>query len=103
MVRTVILIFCLTIICHSQNFPLKVSANDRYLVDQNNSPFFLNADAAWSLIAQTTYSDADYYLSNRHFKGFNGVLINLIEHHFADLPILHFQHQTKTIFFMPIQ
>ena len=30
--------------------PLKVGANKRYLVDQNNVPFLMQGDAAWSLI-----------------------------------------------------
>jgi hypothetical protein len=64
-------------------YPLKISTNGRYLVDQNNQPFFLSGDAAWSLIAQLTVSDVDYYLSNRQQKGFNTVLVNLLEHQFA--------------------
>ncbi len=67
-------------------YPLKVSANGRYLVDQNNQPFFLTGDAAWSLIVQLTNEDAAYYLTNRQQHGFNTVLVNLIEHRFASNP-----------------
>ena len=64
-------------------FPLKLSANNRYLIDQNNTPFFLSGDTAWSLIAQLTKPDIDYYLDNRKQKGFNAILVNLLEHQFA--------------------
>ena len=46
-------------------------------------PFLLQGDAAWSLIANLTSEDAEIYLKNRHAKGFNAVLVNLIEHKFA--------------------
>ncbi|MDH3251986.1 MAG: DUF4038 domain-containing protein, partial [Ignavibacteria bacterium] len=65
------------------NYPLRISSNNRYLEDQSGIPFLLNAEAAWSLMAQLTYADADYYLTNRAQKGFNGVLVNLIEHMFS--------------------
>lgn len=64
-------------------YPVKLSANGLYLTDQGNRPFFMNGDAAWSLIAQLSQADADTYLSDRAQKGFNLVLVDLIEHQFA--------------------
>jgi len=64
-------------------FPLKMSESRRYLVDQNNRPVFWSGDAAWSLIAQLTREDVDLYLDNRQQKGFNVILVSLIEHKFA--------------------
>lgn len=64
-------------------YPLKISANGRYIVDQNNQPVFFSGDAAWSLIVQLVDSDVDYYLSNRQQKGFNAIVVNLIDHAFA--------------------
>ncbi len=63
--------------------PLRVSENHRYLVDRAGTPFLLQGDAAWSLIANLTKEDAETYLRNRKAKGFNAVLVNLIEHKFA--------------------
>ncbi len=63
--------------------PLRVSGNQRYLIDRHDVPFLLQGDAAWSLIANVTKEDAATYLKNRHAKGFNAVLVNLIEHKFA--------------------
>lgn len=64
-------------------FPLKISPNSRYLVDQNDTPFFLNGDTPWSLIAEVSKEDAVAYLDNRQAKGFNTILVNLLEHKFA--------------------
>ena len=64
-------------------YPLKVSSNGRYLVDQNGTPFRTQGDAAWSLVANLTYAEADAYLTNRAAKGFNTVNVSLLEHKFA--------------------
>ncbi|HXQ93283.1 MAG TPA: glycoside hydrolase family 140 protein [Nitrososphaerales archaeon] len=71
---------------HSAKYPLKISDNKRYLVDQNGSPFLLQGEAAWSLIARATKEDVETYLKNRAEKGFNTVLVNILEHWFADKP-----------------
>ncbi len=67
-------------------YPLKISTNSRYLVDQENSPILLQGDAAWSLIARSTKEDVELYLRNRSQKGYNTILVNLIEHWFAEKP-----------------
>jgi hypothetical protein len=73
----------LPIVQKSSSYPLKISADQRYLVDQSNHPFFWSGDAAWSLIAQVSKEDAVYYLEDRRQKGFTIVLVNLIEHKFS--------------------
>jgi Protein of unknown function (DUF4038)/Putative collagen-binding domain of a collagenase len=69
-------------------FPLSVSPSRRYLVDANQTPFLIHGDAGWSVIAQLTREDAEIYLEDRRRRGFNLVLINLLEHWFADHPPL---------------
>jgi hypothetical protein len=64
-------------------FPLKVSKNRRYLVDQRGRPFRIQGDSAQSLIANLTYAEADTYFTDRCRKGFNTVNINLLERKFA--------------------
>ena len=64
-------------------YPLKISANGRYLEDQNDQPVFWSGDTAWSLIVQGTVEDIDVYLANRQQKGFNVILVNLIDHRFG--------------------
>ncbi len=66
------------------DYPVKLSTDGSYLVDQSNRPFFINGDTAWSLIAQLSKQDAELYLSDRAAKGFNVVLVSLIEHSFAN-------------------
>lgn len=67
----------------SYAYPLKISANHRYLVDQNNKPFRIQGDSAQSLIANLTAAEVESYLLDRQAKGFNTVNINLLEHKFA--------------------
>ncbi len=65
---------------------LRVGANRRYLIDQNGAPFLLQGDAAWSLIVAMSDAEVEQYLRNRREKGFNTVLVELIEHRFAKKP-----------------
>lgn len=64
-------------------FPIRLSSDATYLVDQNARPFFINGDAAWSLIAQLSDEDAEIYLADRAARGFNTVLVSLLERKFA--------------------
>lgn len=64
-------------------FPLAVDAGKRYLVDANGKPFLMHGDTAWSLIADLTREEADVYLTDRRKRGFNTILVNLIEKKYA--------------------
>lgn len=64
------------------SYPLRVGADHRHLVDQAGRPFLLQGDAAWSLISGLTREEAEQYLENRRQKGFNAVIVNLIEHQY---------------------
>jgi hypothetical protein len=65
-------------------FPLRVAAGRRHLEDRNGRPFLLHGDTAWSLIAQLRLEEAEAYLQDRRARGFNAILVNLIERKFAD-------------------
>jgi hypothetical protein len=65
------------------SYPLKASSNGRYLVDQDGRPFFIVGDSAQSAIANLTYPEAQFYLTDRASRGFNTVNVNLIEHKFG--------------------
>jgi Protein of unknown function (DUF4038)/Putative collagen-binding domain of a collagenase len=69
-------------------YPLKVEAGKRYLVDQRNTPFLMQGDAAWSLIVQLNDTDVKKYLANRRQKSFDTIMVNLLEHKFCDHPPL---------------
>lgn len=63
-------------------FPLTVGPDQRHLLDQNNRPFLVVGDAPWSLMTAATKSEAEAYLEDRRQRGFNAVLVNIIEHYF---------------------
>lgn len=67
-------------------FPVRVSANGRYLEDASGKPFLLHGDTAWSFMVQLNKEAAEEYLENRRQKGFNAILVNLIEYFYADNP-----------------
>jgi hypothetical protein len=56
-------------------WPLKASANRRYLVDQNNVPFLLMGDASHSLIGAISATDMVTYMSTRSSQGFNAIQV----------------------------
>jgi hypothetical protein len=51
-------------------YPIRVSPNGRYFVDQAGEPFFWLGDTAWPLFAQYSREEAKTYLENRSAKGF---------------------------------
>jgi hypothetical protein len=67
-------------------FPLKAAENGRFLVDQKGRPFLVTGDSPWSLIVQPREEEIDHYLDDRARRGFNAVLVNLIEHKFCSHP-----------------
>src|SRR5262249_56230373 len=56
-------------------WPLKASANRRYLVDQNNVPFLLIGDASHSLISAVSPTDMVTYMTTRASQGFNAIQV----------------------------
>jgi hypothetical protein len=65
---------------------LHVGPDPRFLVDGGGRPFLLVGDAAWSLIAQLDLPEAEIYLQDRADRGFNLVMVNLIEHLYCSNP-----------------
>src|SRR4051794_25511277 len=54
------------------------------LVDAAGAPVWLQGEAAWSLLVRLDDDEVDAYLADRRARGFNALLVNLIEHKFAD-------------------
>lgn len=52
-------------------FPLKLSANHRYLVDGNGRPFLMVGDTPQGLMGRLTEQEAEYYFADRESHGFN--------------------------------
>src|SRR5262245_1164875 len=59
-------------------YPLKKSANGRYLADQNNVPFLIVGDSPQALMVNLTTNDAGLFFTDRSTLGFNTVWINLL-------------------------
>src|SRR5262245_29996919 len=63
---------------HVPAYPLKKSANCRYLVDQKDVPFLIAGDSPQALMVNLSEADAELYYANRRSHGFNAVWINLL-------------------------
>jgi len=64
---------------------MALDANKSHLVNTfTNKPVFITGEAAWSLIAQPSDADVDTYLEDRASRGFNAIIVNLIEHQYSD-------------------
>lgn len=63
-------------------YPLRIGPTRRYLVDAAGRPFLIHGDTAWSLISALNREEVERYLANRQAKGFNSIIVNLIEHKF---------------------
>ena len=63
-------------------FPLRRAG--ACLVDAGGAPVWLHGEAAWSLVVQPDDAELARYLADRRARGVNALVVNLIEHKFAD-------------------
>lgn len=66
----------------AETYPVKLAPDHRHLVTQSGIPYLVQGDAAWSIISGLTNEEAESYLEDRRQKGFNSIIVNLIEHKF---------------------
>ena len=59
-------------------YPLKVSANNRYLVDQNDVPFLMVGDSPQALVGNLSPTEAAFFMNNRRRYGVNTLWVNLL-------------------------
>ena len=55
-------------------------------MDAAGRAFLIHGDTAWSLIAQLTREQVDLYLGDRRARGFNTILVSLIENYYSAKP-----------------
>jgi hypothetical protein len=60
------------------HFPLRISENHRYFVDQDGKPFLYHADTGWQIFLQLTTVEAVEYMSYRKAQGFNAIQVQLV-------------------------
>jgi hypothetical protein len=58
-------------------FPLRPSANNRFLVDADGKPFLMVGDSPQNLIVNLSVPDAAEFLANRRSYGVNALWVNL--------------------------
>jgi hypothetical protein len=64
---------------------MTLSRDKTHLINSfTNKPVFITGEAAWSLIAQLSSEEAEVYLADRERRAFNAIIVNLIEHQYAD-------------------
>src|ERR1044071_8688692 len=62
-----------------------LSADRKYLVNAaTRQPVFITGEAAWSLLVQLNDADTLTYLRDRSARGYNAIIVNLIEHLYSD-------------------
>ena len=66
-----------TPVAGSPVYPLKASANKRYLVDQNNVPFLITGDSPQGLMALSP-TDMQTFLTSRKAAGINTIWVSLL-------------------------
>jgi hypothetical protein len=81
--KITLLVLCFLIIQNitaqtNTKFPLKISANGRYLTDSNDKPFLYVAETPWCLISNLTKEEVDEFLDIRIKQGFNTIQIHLL-------------------------
>jgi hypothetical protein len=59
-------------------FPLQLSVNKQFLVDQNQQPFLIKEFSAWGLIQALSEKDEAAFLDSIKQKGFNTVLTSIL-------------------------
>lgn len=67
-------------------FPFRASPNGRYLIDTVGNPVLFRGDEAWDLPTQLSLTEVRQYLDDRQARGFNAILVELIESYFSQSP-----------------
>jgi hypothetical protein len=57
---------------------VRVSDNNRYLIGDDDAPFFYLADTSWGLFYNASFADAEHYLRVRRDQGFTVVMPVLV-------------------------
>jgi len=93
------LVFSLNTNAQYPDFPLKVSSNSRYLMDQQGQPFFYHADTPWMLASNLSVEDAKEYISIRKKQGFNTLQMHVLPFIPAEKPNLFGQYPFEELDF----
>src|SRR5262249_54676201 len=59
-------------------YPLRQSANNRYLIDQSNAPVMIVGDSPQALMVNLTTNEAAFFFADRAGYGYNTLWVNLL-------------------------
>ena len=60
------------------SYPLRLSGDRRFLVDQTGAPFLMVGDSPQALIGDLSPAEAEFFFANRRAAGFNAAWVNLL-------------------------
>jgi len=60
------------------DYPLRISDNKRYLVDQTGRPFLINQASSWGLIQSLSTEGATQYIDSLAARGINTLMVSVI-------------------------
>jgi hypothetical protein len=64
-------------------FPIRIHPGGRYLEDSTGKPFLIQGDAGWDVAVQLKRAHVDRYLNDRSARGFNTIIVKLLEHKYT--------------------
>lgn len=70
----------------SDDFPLRLAPDRRFLLTRRGTPFLIKGEAAWLAIANLTAAEQEAYLADRSARGFNLVEVMLVNHDYTRSP-----------------
>lgn len=66
---------------------MSLDPTGRFLINSGTrKPVFITGEAAWSLLGQLSDPNIEAYLSDRASKGFNLIIVDLVENYYSDHP-----------------
>jgi hypothetical protein len=80
------LLIGLSVSAWGQAYPLKLSANHRYLADQNNIPFLITGDSPQAMTANISATNQAGYMADRERHGFNTILVMALTDSYINCP-----------------
>ncbi|RPH90338.1 MAG: DUF4038 domain-containing protein, partial [Calditrichaeota bacterium] len=59
-------------------FPLRISADQRYLADAQGNPFLVHGESSWEIVYRLTKEEITDYFDIRAAQGFNATFMNIL-------------------------
>jgi hypothetical protein len=70
----------------SDDFPLRVAPDGRFLLTRRGRPYLIKGESAWLALANLSAAEQEAYLADRSARGFNLVEVMLVNHDYTRSP-----------------